>query len=76
MEIKPQNRELDLESLGRLFQNQLKDWWLVGNRYPSGPLEDKRASRKALGLLSCKAIPSWDRGELVVEWADARKEHI
>jgi hypothetical protein len=34
-----QNRKLDLESLGQLFQNQLKDWGLVGDRYPSGPLE-------------------------------------
>jgi hypothetical protein len=33
------NRKLDLESLGRLFQNQLKDWGLVGDRYPPGPLE-------------------------------------
>jgi hypothetical protein len=30
---------LDLESLGRLFQNQLKDWGLVGDRYPPVPLE-------------------------------------
>jgi hypothetical protein len=34
-----QNRKLDLESLGRLFHNQLKDWGLVGDRYPPGPLE-------------------------------------
>jgi hypothetical protein len=34
-----QNRKLDLESLGRLFQNQLKDWGLVGDKYPPGPLE-------------------------------------
>jgi hypothetical protein len=59
MEIKPQNRELDLESLGLLFQNQLKDWGLMGDRYPWGPLEGKKASRKALGLLSRKAVPSW-----------------
>jgi hypothetical protein len=31
--------KLDLGSLGRLFQNQPKDWGLVGGRYPSGPLE-------------------------------------
>jgi hypothetical protein len=74
MEIKPQTRELDLESLGWLFQNQLKDWGLVGDRYPPGPLEGKKASRKALGLLSRKAIPSWARGELLVEWADAKKK--
>jgi hypothetical protein len=28
----------DQEPLCRLFQNQLKDWGLVGDRYPSGPL--------------------------------------
>jgi hypothetical protein len=49
METKPQIRELDLESLGWLFQNQRKDWGLVGDRYPPGPLEDKKASRNALG---------------------------
>ena len=37
--IKIKNCKLDLESLGRLFQNQLKDWGLVGDRYPLGPLE-------------------------------------
>jgi hypothetical protein len=61
VEIKPQTRGLDLESLGWLFQNQLKYWGLVGDRYPPGPLEGKKASRKALGLLSRKAIPSWAR---------------
>jgi hypothetical protein len=70
MEIKPQTHELDLESLGWLFQNQLKDWGLVGDRYPLGPLEGKKASRKALGLLSRKAIPLWARGGLLVKWAD------
>jgi hypothetical protein len=29
----------DQEPLSRLFQNQLKDWGLVGDRYPPGPLE-------------------------------------
>jgi hypothetical protein len=57
-----QNRKLDLESLGRLFQNQHKDWGLVGDRYPSGPLEGKKASRKAPGSLLREAIPSWARG--------------
>jgi hypothetical protein len=37
--IKIKNCKLDLESLGRLFQNQPKDWGLVGDRYPLGPLE-------------------------------------
>jgi hypothetical protein len=37
--IKIKNRKLDLESLGLLFQNQPKDWGLVGDRYPPGPLE-------------------------------------
>jgi hypothetical protein len=37
--IKIKNCKLDLESLSRLFQNQLKDWGLVGDGYPPGPLE-------------------------------------
>jgi hypothetical protein len=32
--IKIKNYKLDLE-----FQNQPKDWGLVGDRYPPGPLE-------------------------------------
>jgi hypothetical protein len=32
--IKNKNRKLDLESLGRLFQNQPKDWGLVGTDIP------------------------------------------
>jgi hypothetical protein len=74
VEIMPQTRELDLESLGWLFQNQLKDWGLVGDRYPPGPLEGKKVSREALGLLSRKAIPSWARGGLLAEWADVRRK--
>jgi hypothetical protein len=46
----------------------------VGDRYPLGPLEGYKASRTALGLLSRKAIPSWARGELLAEWADAGNE--
>jgi hypothetical protein len=34
----------------------------VGDRYPPGPLEGKKASRKASGPLFRKAIPSWARG--------------
>jgi hypothetical protein len=56
------NRKLDLESLGRLFQNQHKDWGLVGDRYPPGPLEGKKALRKAPDPLFRKAIPSWASG--------------
>jgi hypothetical protein len=37
--IKIKNYKLDLESLGHLFQNQPKDWGLVGDIYPPGPLE-------------------------------------
>jgi hypothetical protein len=37
--IKIKNCKLDLKSLGRLFQNQPKDWGLVGDRYPPGPPE-------------------------------------
>jgi hypothetical protein len=40
----------------------------VRDRYPSGPLEGKKASREVLGLLSRKIIPSWARGGLLAEW--------
>jgi hypothetical protein len=32
----------DQEPLSRLFQNQLKDWGLVGDTYSPGPLGGKR----------------------------------
>jgi hypothetical protein len=47
---------------------------VVGDRYPPGPLEGKKASRGALGQLPRKVIPSWDRIELLAEWADPRKK--
>jgi hypothetical protein len=31
----------------------------VGDRYPLGPLEGRKASQEALGSLSREAIPSW-----------------
>jgi hypothetical protein len=37
--INIKNCKLDLESLGLLFQNQPKDWGLVGDIHPPGPLE-------------------------------------
>jgi hypothetical protein len=46
----------------------------VGDRYPSGPLEVKKASREALSLSPRKAIPSWAGTKLLVEWADTRKK--
>jgi hypothetical protein len=46
----------------------------VGDGYPPGPLEGKKALRKALGLLSHKVVPSWARGELLAEWTDAGNE--
>jgi hypothetical protein len=45
-----------------------------GGRISPSPLEGKKASRKALGLLSRKAVPSWARGELLAEWADTGNE--
>jgi hypothetical protein len=60
--IKIKNCKLDLESLGRLFQNQPKDWGLGGDRYPPGPLEGQKTSRKALGPIVHKVIPSWAWG--------------
>jgi hypothetical protein len=46
----------------------------VGDRYPPGPLEGKKASREVLGLLSRKAIHLWARGGLLAEWADVRRK--
>jgi hypothetical protein len=47
----------------------------VGDRYPPGPLEGKKASRGALGQLPRKAIPLWVGLELLVERADLRNQH-
>jgi hypothetical protein len=46
----------------------------MGDKYPPGPLEGKKALREALGLLPRKAIPSWARRELLAKWADTRKK--
>jgi hypothetical protein len=48
----------------------------VGEKYPPGPLEGKKASQVALGLLSRKAIPLWARGGLLAEWADVRRKQV
>jgi hypothetical protein len=37
--VKIKNCKLDLGSLGRLFQNQPKDWGLVEDGYPLDPPE-------------------------------------
>ena len=47
--VKVKYCKLDLGSLGRLFQNQPKDWGLVGDGYPPGPPEGQDASRGARG---------------------------
>jgi hypothetical protein len=39
----------------------------VGDRYPPGPLEGKKALRKAPGPLLREAIPLWAREELLIE---------
>jgi hypothetical protein len=57
--IRIKNCKLDLESLGRLFQNQPKDWGLVGDRYHPGPMEGQKTLRKALGPIVRKVILSW-----------------
>ena len=46
----------------------------MGDRYPPGPLEGKKALRGALGQLPRKAIPSWAGLELLAEWADLRRQ--
>ena len=47
--IKIKNCKLDLESLGRLFQNQPKDWGLVGQISPgsTGRLKDLAKGMRA-----------------------------
>jgi hypothetical protein len=45
-----------------------------GGQISLGPLEGKKASREALGLLSRYTIPSWARGGLLAEWADVRRK--
>jgi hypothetical protein len=44
-----------------------------GGQISLGPLEGKKASREALGMLPRKAIPSWAEIELLAEWGDTRK---
>jgi hypothetical protein len=61
------------KSLDRLFQNQLKDWELVGNIYPPGPLEGERSLREASGQLPRKAISLWIGQKLPAEWAGPRR---
>jgi hypothetical protein len=34
----------DQEPLSQLFQSQLKEWGLVGDKYPLGPLEGETPS--------------------------------
>jgi hypothetical protein len=48
----------------------------VGDRYPQSPLEGKKASREALGLLSRRAISSCARGGPLAEWVDMGKKQI
>jgi hypothetical protein len=60
-QIMQRTHKQDQEPLSRLFQNQLKDWGLVGDRYPSGPLEGE--------TLAWGHRPVTPRGCLVVGWA-------
>jgi hypothetical protein len=46
----------DQEPLSRLFQNQLKDWGLVGDRYPPGPLEGERPLHGSTDQLPHKVV--------------------
>jgi hypothetical protein len=45
-----------------------------GGKISPGPLEGERASRRALGQLPHKAIPSWAGLELLAEWANLRRQ--
>jgi len=65
-----------LENNGRLIEREE----LFQLLWPGQIVEESNlavnvsALRKALGLLSRKAVPSWARGELLVEWANAKKK--
>jgi hypothetical protein len=74
VEIKPQTRELDLESLGLIISKSTERLRACGGQISPGPLEGKKASQKDLSLLSHETIPSWARRKLLVEWANARKK--
>jgi hypothetical protein len=60
--IKIKNCKLDLESLGRLFQNQPKDWRLVGDGYPRVHWKDKRPQERPVGPIIRKVTSSWAEG--------------
>jgi hypothetical protein len=49
----------DQEPLSRLFQNQLKGWGLVGDRYPLGPLEGENP---CVGPQTSRPVRSSHRG--------------
>jgi hypothetical protein len=59
---KIKNYKLDLESLGRLFQNQPKDWGLVGDGYPRVHWKDKRPHERPVGVIIRKVTSSWAEG--------------
>jgi hypothetical protein len=63
-QAKQQTHRSGQDSLGQLFQNQLKDWGLVGDRYPLG---------RALGQLPRKSISSWVGRRPLVEWTGPKK---
>jgi hypothetical protein len=63
--VLPSNTSFDLSSRLKTYctKNQAEyESLFVGDRYPPGPLEGWKASRKTLGPLFCKATPSWARG--------------
>jgi hypothetical protein len=60
--IKIKNCKLDLESLGRLFQNQPKDWGLWGTDIPWVHWKDKRPRERPEGPIIRKVTSSWAEG--------------
>jgi hypothetical protein len=56
----------DQEPLSQLFQNQPKDWGLVGDRYPPGPLEGENPARGHK--------PVAPQGRRIVGWAKTTVE--
>jgi hypothetical protein len=47
----PNDKEVQIKNQGMFLA--------VGDRYPPGPLEGQKTSRKALGPIVHKVIPSW-----------------
>jgi hypothetical protein len=67
------------EPLNRLFQNQLKNWGLVGDRYPRGPLRGRKlymgphaSCPSVISLRGLGKRKRWKLADPGVRWAYAQ----